>query len=138
MDSALFRQHPEYAIMLPGRKPSFGRNQLLLDLTKAEVRDYIVENITQILDSAAISYVKWDMNRHMSDMFSTACPAGEFYHRYILGLYDVLARIFRPRPDILLESCSSGGTRPANSDGSTSMKAVTTTIVTKPMATTGR
>lgn len=111
MDSELYRAHPEYAVKLPGRDPSFGRNQLLLDLTKAEVRDYIVTNVSGILDSADISYVKWDMNRHMSDMFSENCPSGEFYHRYILGLYDVLERIFRPRPQILLESCSSGGNR---------------------------
>ncbi len=111
MDSELFRSHPEYAVMLPGRSPSFGRNQLILDLTKDEVRDYIVQSVSQILDSSEISYVKWDMNRHMSDMFSDSCPAGEFYHRYILGLYDVLGRIFRPRPHILFESCSSGGNR---------------------------
>ena len=110
-DSALFRSHPEYAMMLPNRSPSLGRNQLLLDLTKPEVRDYIVQNVSDILDSTDISYVKWDMNRHMSDMFSAACPCGELFHRYILGLYDVLARIFYPRPHILLESCSSGGNR---------------------------
>lgn len=111
MDSELFRSHPEYAVMLPGRNPSFGRNQLILDLTKDDVRDYIVQNLSQILDNSKISYVKWDMNRHMSDVFSNSCPAGEFYHRYILGLYDVLGRIFHPRPHILFESCSSGGNR---------------------------
>lgn len=111
VDSDLYRTHPDWAIKLPKRAPSFGRNQLLLDLSRAEVRDYIAENVGKILDSAEISYVKWDMNRHMSDLFSAACPMGELYHRYILGLYDVLERIFRPRPQILLESCSSGGNR---------------------------
>lgn len=110
-DSDLYRAHPEYAVKLPSRTPSFGRNQLLLDLTKKEVRDYIVKSVGDVLDSAKISYVKWDMNRHMSDIFSDACPSGEFFHRYILGLYEVLSRIFRPRPRILLESCSSGGNR---------------------------
>ncbi len=110
-NSDLYRRHPEFAVSIPERSPSLGRNQLILDLTKPQVRDYIVENVTGILDSGEISYVKWDMNRHMSDMFSSACPTGEFFHRYILGLYEVLERIFRPRPHILLESCSSGGNR---------------------------
>ncbi len=110
-DSALYRAHPEYAVAQPGRAPSYGRNQLLLDLTNPAVRDCIVENVTAILDRADIQYVKWDMNRAMSDLYSPCCPAGEFSHRYILGLYEVLGRIFRPRPHILLESCSSGGNR---------------------------
>ncbi len=110
-DSDLYRAHPDYAIKLPDREPSLGRSQLLLDLTNPAVRDYIVENVSRVLDSADISYVKWDMNRHMSDVFSTHCASGEFFHRYILGLYEVLERIFRPRAHILLESCSSGGNR---------------------------
>lgn len=111
-DSDLFRAHPEYAVTTPGRPPRFGRNQLVLDLCNPNVRDYIVENVGRVLDDAEIDYVKWDMNRHISDAFSPllACQ-GEFYHRYILGLYDVLTRIFRPRPKILFESCSSGGNR---------------------------
>jgi alpha-galactosidase len=84
--------------------PLTGRHQLLLDLTKPEVRDYIVTQITQILDSTPISYVKWDMNRH-------SIALGVRAHQYILGLYEVLDRIFTPRPEILLESCSSGGNR---------------------------
>ena len=111
-DSDLFRAHPEYAVTTPGREPLFGRNQLVLDLCNPAVRDYIVTNISQILDEAKIDYVKWDMNRHISDACSpTLNNQGEFYHRYQLGLYDVLGRIFRPRPHILLESCSSGGNR---------------------------
>jgi len=111
-DSKLYRTHPEYAVQTPGRTPSLGRNQLVLDLCNPEVRDYIVENVSRILDDCHIDYVKWDYNRHMTDCYS-ACIArqGEFFHRYIIGLYDVLARIFRPRPHILLESCSSGGNR---------------------------
>jgi alpha-galactosidase len=76
------------------------------------VRDYIVDNVSRILDDAGIDYVKWDMNRHISDAYSPLLSCqGEFYHRYIMGLYDILSRIFLPRPKILLESCSSGGNR---------------------------
>ena len=111
-DSELYRTHPDWAIKPPAGEPCFGRNQLLLDLTREEVRDYIVENVGGILDSARISYVKWDMNRHMSDAYSPLLDnQGEFYHRYIMSLYEVLGRIFTPRPHILFESCSSGGNR---------------------------
>lgn len=111
-DSDLYRNHPEYAVIHPTRKPVMGRNQLVLDLTRAEVRDYIIENVGALLDGAGISYVKWDMNRHMAEGFSALLSnQGEFYHRYIIGLYEVLTKIFRPRPHILLETCSSGGNR---------------------------
>lgn len=112
VDSGLYRAHPDWAIKPPTGKPCFGRNQLLLDLTRQEVRDYIVESVGKTLDGARISYVKWDMNRHMSDAYSPLLSnQGEFSHRYIMGLYEVLGRIFTPRPHILLESCSSGGNR---------------------------
>lgn len=111
-DSELYRSHPEFAVKIPGRKPTLGRNQLVLDLCNPEVRDYIVTSVGRILDEADITYVKWDMNRHISDIYSPHLKnQGEFFHRYILGLYDILERIFRPRPHILLESCSSGGNR---------------------------
>ena len=102
-DSDLYRAHPDWALTddLP---PVYGRNELLLDLTKPEVRDYIVENVSAVLDSANITYVKWDMNRN-------SIALGEKAHDYILGLYDVLRRIFEPRPEVLLESCASGGNR---------------------------
>ena len=102
-DSDLYRAHPDWALT-DGFQPVLGRNQLLLDLTKPEVRDYIVENVSRILDSTGISYVKWDMNRH-------SVALGAKAHDFVLGLYDVLRRIFAPRPDILLEGCSSGGNR---------------------------
>ena len=102
-DSDLYRAHPDW-VLEDGLPCVYGRNQLHLDLTKPEVRDYIVENVSRILDSANISYVKWDMNRH-------SVALGEKAYDYILGLYDVLGRIFGPRPEILLESCSSGGNR---------------------------
>ena len=103
MDSDLYRTHPDWALT-DSFAPLTGRHQLLLDLTKEEVRDYLVENVGRTLDSAPISYVKWDMNRH-------SVALGAKAHAYILGLYDVLRRIFEPRPHILLESCSSGGNR---------------------------
>ena len=103
MDSDLYRVHPDWALT-DEFAPVLGRHQLLLDLTKPEVRDYIVENVTGILDHAGVSYVKWDMNRH-------SIALGAKAHDYILGLYDVLRRIFEPRPQVLLESCSSGGNR---------------------------
>lgn len=111
-DSDLYRAHPEYALITPGKKPALGRNQLVLDLCNPKVRDYIVENVTRILDTCSIDYVKWDYNRHISDACSICLTIqGEFFHRYMLGLYEVLGRIFRPRPHILFESCSSGGNR---------------------------
>ena len=102
-DSELYRAHPDWAL-----KDDFplirGRHQLLLDLSREEVRDYIVDNVCRVLDSSNISYVKWDMNRH-------SVALGLKAHEYILGLYDVMRRIFEPRPHILLENCSSGGNR---------------------------
>ncbi|MBQ7408514.1 MAG: alpha-galactosidase [Clostridia bacterium] len=112
-DSDLFRAHPDWAVLVPKRDASYGRNQLVLDLTRQEVRDYIVESVDLVLKSANIEYVKWDYNRHISDMYSpTLKNQGEFFHRYILGLYEVLRRIFcEKHPKVLLESCSSGGNR---------------------------
>ena len=102
-DSDLYRAHPDWALT-DSFEPLTGRNQLLLDLTRQEVRDYIVEKVGGTLDSANITYVKWDMNRH-------SIALGAKAHDYILGLYEVLERIFAPRPGVLLESCSSGGNR---------------------------
>ncbi len=112
-DSDLYRAHPDWAIAVPSRIPSLGRNQMVLDLSRKEVQDYIVDSVDAILSSANIEYVKWDYNRHISDMYSaTLTNQGEFYHKYILGLYDVLDRIFHKlHPNILFESCSSGGNR---------------------------
>ena len=112
-DSELYRSHPDWAIQVPGRTPSLGRNQLVLDLTRREVRDYIVDAVDRVLSNANIEYVKWDYNRHISDMYSAGLKnQGEFFHRYILGLYEVLRRIFvEKHPKVLLESCSSGGNR---------------------------
>ncbi len=102
-DSELYRRRPDWALR-ENEPPLTGRHELLLDLTRADVRDYIVESVSTVLDSANISYVKWDMNRHSTALGSKA-------YDYIIGLYDVLGRIFGPRPQILLESCASGGNR---------------------------
>ena len=103
-DSELYRAHPDWALHTDGVPDLYGRHELLLDLTKSEVRDYIVDSVSNILDSADIQYVKWDMNRQSPLLGAEA-------HAYIVGLCDVLRRIFGPRPEILLESCSSGGNR---------------------------
>lgn len=112
-DSDLYRAHPEWAIGIEGRARTLGRNQLILDLTRPEVREYIIESVDKVLSGANIEYVKWDYNRHISDMYSaTLKQQGEFFHRYTLGLYDVLNEVFHKRhPNILFESCSSGGNR---------------------------
>ncbi len=102
-DSDLYRAHPDRALR-DDFTPLTARHELLLDLTKEEVRDYIVEQVGTALDSAPITYVKWDMNRH-------SIALGAKAHDYIVGLYEVLDRIFTPRPHILLESCASGGNR---------------------------
>ena len=105
VDSKLYETHPEYAICEKGRGPFFGRHQFLMDLTNKDVRDYIVENVSKLIDENDVDYVKWDMNRMMDAV------SGAYNHEYIKGLYEVLDRIFTPRPHILLESCSSGGNR---------------------------
>ena len=112
-DSDLYRAHPEWAIGIEGRARTLGRNQLVLDLTRPEVREYIIESVDKVLSGANIEYVKWDYNRHISDMYSaTLKQQGEFFHRYTLGLYEVLNELFHKRhPNILFESCSSGGNR---------------------------
>lgn len=112
-NSNLYREHPEWAVQIPNRSSYLGRNQLVLDYANPEVCDYIVNVICEILDSANITYVKWDMNRHITDAYSKALGKRqrEFHHRYILGLYDVMGRIVKRFPEILFESCSSGGNR---------------------------
>ena len=112
-DSDLYRAHPDWAISIPGRSRTLGRNQMTLDLTRKEVREYIIDSVDKVLSGANIEYVKWDYNRHISDMYSSGLrQQGEFFHRYILGIYEVLNEIFHVRhKNILFESCSSGGNR---------------------------
>ncbi len=110
-DSNLYRAHPDWIIHSERRKPCKGRNQYVLDLTREEVQNYIIENVNNILDNNDISYVKWDYNRHISDVSSAIYDAGEMYHRYMLGLYRVFDEIITKHPDVFFEGCSSGGNR---------------------------
>lgn len=114
VDSNLYRAHPDWALAIPGRPHSEGRHQRVLDLTRPEVQDYIIEAMTRVFSSTDISYVKWDMNRIFSDVYSAALPAeqqGEVAHRYVLGLYRCLDELTRRFPEILFEGCSAGGNR---------------------------
>ena len=114
IDSDLYRQHPDWAIAAPNRKPCLSRNQLVLDYSRREVCDYILERMSDILGSAPISYVKWDMNRSICDKYSHHLDAqhqGEFAHRYILGLYYVLEELHKRFPEVMIEGCSGGGGR---------------------------
>ncbi len=113
-DSELFRAHPDWTLHVPDYKNSYSRNQLVLDLSRPEVCDYIVKSVGDVLSSAEIDYVKWDFNRHLSEAFSAALPAqqqGETKTRFVLGLYDVLERLTAQFPQVLFESCSGGGGR---------------------------
>ena len=113
-DSDLYRAHPEWAVRIPGQQHACGRNQMVLDFTKKEVQDYIIEAMSDIFTRGKVSYVKWDMNRHMSDYYSQGMEAdrqGEFAHRYILGLYRVLYHLVKRFPQVLFEGCASGGNR---------------------------
>lgn len=114
MDSDLFRAHPDWMVRTPHREPSPGRFQFVLDFSNPEVCEYIFEAMSALFRSAEISYVKWDMNRSFSDIYSPVLPQDrqkEFSHRYILGLYSVLERLTKDFPFILFESCASGGGR---------------------------
>lgn len=113
-DSELFKNHPDYAIQIPGREPGMSRQQLVLDITRKEVRDCIYNQISKILHSANIEYVKWDMNRQLSDIGSldlSGARNGEFFHRYVLAVYEMQERLITEFPNLLLENCSGGGAR---------------------------
>lgn len=113
-DSELYRSHPEWAIKIPSRKPMRGRYQLVLDMTRDDVRDYLYKSISKILKDAEISYIKWDMNRSICDWYSSCLESknmGEMPHRYVLGLYELLERLTQDFPDVLFEGCSGGGGR---------------------------
>ena len=113
-DSDLYRAHPEWAIRIPGRQPMRGRYQLVLDMSREDVREYLYEAISSLLRSADISYIKWDMNRNVCDWYSTLLPPdrqGEAPHRYVLGLYELLERLNTDFPDVLFEGCCGGGGR---------------------------
>ena len=113
-DSDLYRAHPDWILQTPQRNSCHGRNQFVLDFSRKEVVDCIYEMMYQILSEAKVSYIKWDMNRSVTECWSAALPAdrqGEVFHRYILGVYDLYERLNTAFPQILFESCASGGGR---------------------------
>ena len=113
-DSDLYRAHPEWIIATPDRSASPSRNQHVLDMSRVEVVDYLYDRISAILREAAVSYVKWDMNRYITECYSVAQDAkhqGTVFHRYILGVYELYERLTSTFPHVLFESCSSGGAR---------------------------
>ena len=112
--SELFAAHPDWAIGIPGRPRSEGRNQFVLDLSRAEVRDHLFSVLANVLGGAPITYLKWDMNRYITEPYSLSLPPerqGEFFHRYILGVYELYDRLTSAFPEILFESCAGGGGR---------------------------
>ena len=113
-DSDLYRAHPDWVLSVPGRRKSLGRSQCVLDFSRQDVVDNIYAQMAAILASGKVSYVKWDMNRSITECWSHALPAarqGEVFHRYILGLYDLYERLTTAFPHVLFESCASGGNR---------------------------
>lgn len=113
-DSDLYREHPDWILSVPERRQSQGRYQNVLDFSRKEVVDYIYDRMAEILGRGKVSYVKWDMNRSITECWSAALPAdrqGEVFHRYILGVYDLYDRLNTAFPEVLFESCASGGGR---------------------------
>ncbi len=113
-DSDLYRAHEDWCLHVDGRARTEGRHQLMLDLSRKEVQDYIIGFMKEILSSCPISYVKWDYNRNMTEAYSCKLPKGQKYetqHRYMLGLYRVLEEVTSSFPEVLFESCSGGGGR---------------------------
>ena len=113
-DSDLYRTHPDWVLQIPGREPNRSRNQLVLDLSRKEVREYMKKFIDDTISCANISYVKWDMNRSVDNVYSAADPTlsqGAIRHKYVLGLYEVMEDMLTRHPDLLLEGCSGGGGR---------------------------
>ncbi len=113
-DSDLYREHPDWVLRIPQRDVSRGRHQLNLDVTRKEVRSHVMQQIFAVLDSCDIDYVKWDMNRSVGNVYSAALPSdrqGEVYHRYVLGVYEMMEQLLTRYPNLLFENCSGGGGR---------------------------
>lgn len=114
VNSDLYRAHPDWALQIPGQDHAEGRGQRVLDLTNEEVQDYVIAQMSKVFSSANISYVKWDMNRIISDCYAQHLPPqrqGEVAHRYVLGLYRCMKELTQAFPNILFEGCASGGNR---------------------------
>lgn len=113
-DSDLYRAHPDWAFAVPGRTPALGRHQYVLDFSRDEVVDCIFGMLCRVIDGANIAYIKWDMNRALTDVYSKSTAPelqGKVYHKYVLGVYRLYEKLITAFPDILFESCSSGGSR---------------------------
>ena len=113
-ESELYKEHPDWAIAIKGRTATRSRNQYVLDLSRRDVLEHAYESVAKILRSANIEYVKWDMNRQLTDLGSACLPAdqmGELYHRYVLAVYELQERLMKEFPYLLLENCSGGGAR---------------------------
>lgn len=113
-DSNLYGEHPEWVIGIEGEHHVFGRNQLVLDYSNQDVIDYLYESISKIIKKTNLSYIKWDMNRNITDAYSSNFPKekyGHFYHKYILGVYQLFEKLTNEFPNVLFESCAAGGGR---------------------------
>lgn len=110
-DSELYRKHPEYAMRIPRREPTRMRNQLMLNMADSQVQGYVFRAVSKVITLCKASYVKWDYNRFLTDCYDKNTRGGEYYHRYILGLYSVLQKLVERFPNVLFESCASGGAR---------------------------
>lgn len=113
-DSDLYRNHPDWVLRIPERRMNRSRHQLNLDITRKEVRDYVMKQIFSVLDSCEVDYVKWDMNRSVDNVYSAVLPAerqGEVFHRYVLGVYEMMEQLVERYPNLLFENCAGGGGR---------------------------
>lgn len=113
-DSRLYQEHPDWAFVIPGREPVRGRYQLVLDFSRKEVVDYIFTQIAEVIEEAGVTYIKMDMNRHLTDVYSAGAAEqnqGAIIHKYVLGIYDFLERLLTRFPDLLIEGCAGGGGR---------------------------
>ncbi|MCQ2500429.1 MAG: alpha-galactosidase [Lachnospiraceae bacterium] len=113
-DSELFREHPDWAMADPERKPMYSRNQLVLDMSRKDVQDYLFDRMAEIIRDANIYYIKWDFNRSVSNFYSKALPSdrqGEVAHRFMLGTYALLDRLLKEFPELMIEGCAGGGGR---------------------------
>ena len=111
LKSDLYKHHPEFASLIPNREPIERRHQLIIDMSNPDVVDYLFNALSKVIDEAQPDYIKWDYNRFMSDNYSTYSKKGEFMHRFMMGSYSLMERLTQKYPNILFESCSSGGGR---------------------------
>ncbi|WP_026691971.1 alpha-galactosidase [Peribacillus kribbensis] len=113
-DSELYRKHPDWAVGMNSQHRTLGRNQFVLDFSRKDIVDYLYEKMAGIIERTDMDYIKWDMNRNITEAFSSKLPPdrqGEFFHRYILGVYDLYERLTSRFPHVLFESCAGGGGR---------------------------